>query len=1545
MRKYSSRRRAVFRFSLILVSCLTVLIVTRHRIAGCIASGALHYLFPKHSGVSIGYSSAKWEGSVISISGVEIDDPTQSIHIESVELALGWQPHLFVIHPVLRIQSPCQEEPKQRTALPLTFLRVLKMDVLEGKCTVLPFQSGNREESFCFSLESQDSKGLKFTCYEEIDRIDRVFLEAFAHWQSDELSIGVAAKTITSDELVALSRLLRLPFLDKLELSNGSWEGYLQGALNHEGTWVGLSGQISAEGVVLRSILKDWAFEAGGLKLVLASDGAEAKKSWYHNLGMDATLVGGAFHLYNEEKAYHFRDLTGNFSCQKASEPTFHLEGNLVLNDCVEKVLAFGLGQIEETGGCCFKSQVLLGDKESAVAIATMQITGSEEADHIIDINVERAELPFLKRLSDTLGWTAPWMFSATEGKVAGACQILIHQGVIHSLEVKPTTVAQATLKKEAEFQATSMSLQFGGNWDVSKAHGWKIREFNAQVFSGDIDLSGFKQLRFQKMSGEVVLREEDIEQGSIKTLIEGIPLEIVLSGAWQRPNYQIYTSTTWMPLMHVLSSLGLQVKDSYLGEELVECVCECRAYPENYVVNAQLNIEGEGTLESQCDIKEDEVQNGTIKLSSFPLAPLLSIVTKEFDGKGRVDLEGKFDSHGGNALFTLNEMELQTKDLALDMLVTSNGQLTWGPQGSDINIRLPLRTAQCSFKNIELSLEKLSALFVATSEGMYLKDLEACCSGIQFKGDVEIHEQKVTVVSQEIQGNLIDLRRLLAVDSKFPQLPRGIQGRFLVKNQGFHLELPSASLALHVLIENAFIPIGNLGALDRVVTEFIFDSTDSKIGLTGLRGDLHLANKMCFHLELQPFMLYKQQEDITGDLEATLDLGTSRIAHCLGQLKLSSKENTFELLSSKSQLFGTALHQGKFKVRPDGMGCYLSGSFKLEELASIKNLLNTAQIVAFQGALPSISGEVAYTFNWDSYSNLLDTTLRSKQLHIEGNELNHVLVHCVKEPRKLDIKEFIWNDCKASAEIFLDRPSEYPFSYTVCNPLWKSTGEGSIYPSQYVIRCLPQLDVMFSGKGTLSFKSKSPCSIDYSRDQQIFLTGSKWEEPITHSTIEISKAIWNPVEKKTDVDGIAFCIADSLVKQWAQEIKLPSKWLEGTAHFTHSTEGFEVTGALQDGEYGWLKHTMPCKVLQWRLIPKTFLLGAKLELGEIASLGTVQIDLVEKLALFKLQQQGSNGVLNMLVRGLEGKTPLIERFHGDFVGIHADLRNIGKEKTLLRGRVDMDFKELSRLLSPKTQKSWQRFKAGKGYTFEGDIAFKTLDDWRIEGKFLGNHFELFNFELSEVVSHIQASPKKILLKQLQLNDGEFHLAIPSFALEEVSEQSWHLNCPLIQVKDLQPSRLQLLGEKNREIKPFVIRHLTMSDLRGRLGDSESFSGDCILRFTNMGSKKESNIFDIPRNILKDLGLEPSLLVPIQGELLGVFEGGKLLFRELKNSYSEGKRTQFALSGSGEGSYIDFDGKLHIDLVMRQMALLKIIESLTLGIRGNLEKPRYLLLP
>lgn len=248
----------------------------------------------------------------------------------------------------------------------------------------------------------------------------------------------------------------------------------------------------------------------------------------------------------------------------------------------------------------------------------------------------------------------------------------------------------------------------------------------------------------------------------------------------------------------------------------------------------------------------------------------------------------------------------------------------------------------------------------------------------------------------------------------------------------------------------------------------------------------------------------------------------------------------------------------------------------------------------------------------------------------------------------------------------------------------------------------------------------------------------------------------------------------------------------------------------------------------------------------------------------------------------------------------------------------------------------------GSGYELSGDWVFskKDIKASYFKGFLKGRDFEFLGFYFKTLLSEVEMNSRGIVIHDFSLSDMSGVAQIKEAKVQKSEEDgSWKLEIPEIMVQDFRPSFLKKHEGQEERIKPFVIKDLHFFNIQGTLGYKESFSGRGYLDFINT-FKREANLLDIPIEIMGRIGFDLGLFVPVIGKLDFEMTEGKIFLRELKNTYSEGKRSRFYLPGHKE-SYIGLDGNIFIDIKMKQYVLLKITEPFTLSIRGSLLKPRY----
>jgi hypothetical protein len=320
-----------------------------------------------------------------------------------------------------------------------------------------------------------------------------------------------------------------------------------------------------------------------------------------------------------------------------------------------------------------------------------------------------------------------------------------------------------------------------------------------------------------------------------------------------------------------------------------------------------------------------------------------------------------------------------------------------------------------------------------------------------------------------------------------------------------------------------------------------------------------------------------------------------------------------------------------------------------------------------------------------------------------------------------------------------------------------------------------------------------------------------------------------------------------------------------------------------------------------------------------------------------------------------------IKKAAGAFFGLDFSLFNTEKavqdEKsqdhypwTTMHGDVSVDFQRALLLFSDEVAQKIQSWHVGNGYLFRGewlidqDHLSDILDYLHFQGVLLGQEFEAKGFQFHRLKASVDYSPNKIIIQNISAEDPAGALSSPELTLSKNGLDQWLLNAPSIHLENVRPSLLRDLDQKKAEkIKSLIFKEIKLENCQGYLADVTSLRAKGSLHFLNPPKKNIKNIlFAIPGEILKRIGLDPSVLTPVTGVVFLEIQGDRIYLTKMKDVYSEGRASKFYLARRSEPSWIDFDGNLHAQIKMKQYNLLfKLAELFTVTVNGNIKKPVY----
>jgi hypothetical protein len=297
-----------------------------------------------------------------------------------------------------------------------------------------------------------------------------------------------------------------------------------------------------------------------------------------------------------------------------------------------------------------------------------------------------------------------------------------------------------------------------------------------------------------------------------------------------------------------------------------------------------------------------------------------------------------------------------------------------------------------------------------------------------------------------------------------------------------------------------------------------------------------------------------------------------------------------------------------------------------------------------------------------------------------------------------------------------------------------------------------------------------------------------------------------------------------------------------------------------------------------------------------------------------------------LLIQSIEGS------FHGIEASFHAESPNV------LVGSAHINFTALCPLLPLEVAEGFQEIKMGEGYELKGRLKLKKNLPY-FQGILSGKAIELFGFQFRTLLAQVDLRPEKMRIYDLKISDSAGILKIDEILMED--HAPWTIAIPNLTIQELRPSLLMRPEDTAPgPLTPLVVRKMHIEDFKGILHDGKTYTGNGDLHFIN-SYKREETVFDLPANVLSRIvGLDLDLLIPVTGDLTFDIKDGYFNLLELKNAYSEGKRSQFFLE-STLLPRMDLDGNLQICIKMKQFVLFKITESLLISIDGVLDDPQF----
>ncbi|MEC7838850.1 MAG: hypothetical protein VX777_02285 [Chlamydiota bacterium] len=254
--------------------------------------------------------------------------------------------------------------------------------------------------------------------------------------------------------------------------------------------------------------------------------------------------------------------------------------------------------------------------------------------------------------------------------------------------------------------------------------------------------------------------------------------------------------------------------------------------------------------------------------------------------------------------------------------------------------------------------------------------------------------------------------------------------------------------------------------------------------------------------------------------------------------------------------------------------------------------------------------------------------------------------------------------------------------------------------------------------------------------------------------------------------------------------------------------------------------------------------------------------------------------------------------------------------------------------------------KIGGELNLNGKLALSKNVHYNTEflGAMQGQKIKLKGYLFDFLRSKVSYTTDALSFTDFTLEDASGEAEIPEIVLKKTPQDYWWMTVPDIHVKNLRPSRLKEVGvSQGGKISSLIFNNIDVKNVVGQAGDTSTWTGSGALKFSNPPrTNLQHTILALPHEIITRIGLNPAVLTPVTGVVYYDINDGKIVFTKFKDIFSESRGSKFYLPSTSNPSYIDFDGKMYIQVRMKQYNLLfKFAELITVTVKGSIENPVY----
>jgi hypothetical protein len=989
-------------------------------------------------------------------------------------------------------------------------------------------------------------------------------------------------------------------------------------------------------------------------------------------------------------------------------------------------------------------------------------------------------------------------------------------------------------------------------------------------------------------------------------------------------------------------------------------------------------------------------------KISDRFWAPFLQCIIPDVEWQGSIQAEGSFDLKKVQLSVPSYDLQLTHPFFVLQSkaeLGQEKMEATYDWSSGKWLGKLPVSAATIKEKTKGFDIHVLETAFFFEGDQVWADEWKMTVNDFPLAGSLYIDEKEVQIVSKAVQGRFETVLPLLEPFIHFHH-PLAVVGDFSVPERGCILHFPrqdnsSVQWKMEGSFKNVSYPLEKLGRFEGLQGEWQCHSS-GELSIKNVKGDYcagHARSQLCFYdFSWQPnkmaapfcFMLH--------------EVGKEWL-RCSGEI--SKKEKFYLNFDSLTHFFGISLEIKPIEVndRYEVSPVQARAVIKAELIPSYWHMWEKMGIMEHAewiDKLESLTGNIQTEIQYDLSKEKLEATAKSQDLAFEGKRLGPVFCKIENIGNEWKLGPCQVGDSSLRMVLRTENgrwsiPSlqfQSPFTNIeaageyllktreILLPLIKSEHNLSQTPGSSW-KGLVQLQGAFKGafredyrsifgKGhlraapmlsaPLHFAASHVKEIPFSFDSKEKLTfenlafdlyGERKDQKI--GSVSIKHVAYLFAEKRWQVQSASLLMSDLAQKslRCIQEIPesllsfLNGKECQLQLDADLSSTYKKVSGSFKDGVYTIRNIPLECKHLQFLWEQDRLYASFKTQWQKQPIWIQAQADLQTPSLHVLIKEHPEKNGMALSFRSQSGSF-LCERLQGSLKGISLDLhRSSGQDSKLQYfGSMKVDFSNAASLLPHEWAEKIRKWRLGKGYECKGHFVLgQTIDSLAFSGEIFGEMFDCMGKQFQHFYAKADLSSSGGLIQNMKMEDVLGHCSIKTMKLIRNKNKTWSISAPLVYVKDFTPSLL-LPDTGSPRDNGVMIKNLSFYDLKGELGDLRSFEGNGSLNFSNL-SKKEFSFWDIPLSMIKDLGLDPGILTPITGEVDFQLWQGKCHITDLRNAYSEGKRSQFFIAETGEDAFLDVEGNWHIDLRMKQNVVWKITEDLILSVRGNLQKPKY----